>query len=76
MKQSPTASLEAHFATVSDPRIERTKHHRLMDIITIAICAVIASAASSATGWKQPVACSAARIARRYQASRTCRTEG
>lgn len=31
-----------HFLTVTDPRIERTKAHKLIDIIMIAICAVLA----------------------------------
>ena len=44
MCQHPTRSLEAHFAAVTDPRIERTKHHLLLDIIAIAVCAVIAGA--------------------------------
>jgi predicted transposase YbfD/YdcC len=44
MHQCPTCSLEAHFASVTDPRIERTKHHLLIDILTIAVCAVIAGA--------------------------------
>lgn len=35
------------FATVDDPRIERTKAHRLLDIMIIAICAVICGA----DGW-------------------------
>jgi len=34
------------FATLHDPRIERTKHHSLIDIISIAICAVICGADS------------------------------
>ncbi len=41
----PTAnSLRAHFAQVRDPRIERTKQHLLIDIITIAVCGAIAGA--------------------------------
>jgi len=36
-----------HFATLSDPRIERSKEHLLIDIVTIAILAVI----SGAEGW-------------------------
>jgi len=44
MSQHPTSSLQSHFAEVTDPRIERTKHHGLIDIITIAVCAVIAGA--------------------------------
>lgn len=31
---------------VEDPRIERTKLHQLIDVITIAICAVICGADS------------------------------
>ena len=30
--------------TVEDPRVERTRQHKLIDIITIAICAVICGA--------------------------------
>jgi len=40
------ASLRAHFAVLPDPRIERTKRHQLLDIITIAICAVLCGADS------------------------------
>ncbi len=36
-----------HFATLNDPRIERTKEHLLIDVIAIAILAVI----SGADGW-------------------------
>jgi hypothetical protein len=41
------ASLLTHFASLEDPRDERGKEHLLLDIITIAICAVI----SGAEGW-------------------------
>ena len=34
------------FATITDPRVERTKAHSLIDIISIAICAVICGADS------------------------------
>jgi predicted transposase YbfD/YdcC len=34
------------FATVNDPRLERSKHHSLIDIISLAICAVICGADS------------------------------
>lgn len=44
MPKSTANSLQAHFAQVRDPRIERTKQHLLSDIITIAICAAIAGA--------------------------------
>lgn len=35
-----------HFITITDPRIERSKAHKLIDIIVIAICAVIAGSDS------------------------------
>lgn len=34
-------TLHEHFATLQDPRIDRTKRHQLLAIITIALCAVI-----------------------------------
>jgi len=37
-------TLHEHFATLEDPRVERTKHHQLLAIITIALCAVICGA--------------------------------
>src|SRR5215470_14590803 len=37
-------SLQEHFATLEDPRVDRTKHHQLLAIITIALCAVICGA--------------------------------
>ena len=37
-------SLREHFAQVEDPRIDRTKQHQLLDILIIAICAVICGA--------------------------------
>lgn len=40
-------TLSPHFANLPDPRIDRCKQHQLIDIITIAICAVI----SNADGW-------------------------
>ena len=42
----PTADLKHHFRAVRDPRIERSKEHRLLDIIVIAICGTIAGANS------------------------------
>lgn len=39
-----SASLFEHFSIVSDPRIDRNKEHKLIDIITITICAVICGA--------------------------------
>jgi predicted transposase YbfD/YdcC len=44
MPKSPVGAIGKHFSKVSDPRIERTKRHKLLDIICIAICAVICGA--------------------------------
>ena len=41
-------SIQEHFRDVSDPRINRLRLHRLIDIIVISLCAVICSAES----WK------------------------
>jgi predicted transposase YbfD/YdcC len=38
------AALDQHFSDLTDPRVERTKRHQLVDILVIAICAVIAGA--------------------------------
>jgi predicted transposase YbfD/YdcC len=38
------ASLRAHFAALPDPRVERTKRHQLLDVVTIAVCAVLCGA--------------------------------
>ena len=40
------ASIPDCFATLEDPRIERTKRHKLLDIVAIAICATICGADS------------------------------
>ena len=44
MKLKPKITIADHFAQMEDPRVERTKQHKLIDIITIAICAVICEA--------------------------------
>jgi predicted transposase YbfD/YdcC len=41
VQHTPTATIETYFADLNDPRIERTKRHKLLDILVIAICAVI-----------------------------------
>ncbi len=46
MELSAAAALTTHFAGLPDPRVERTKRHPLLSIITIALCAVIAGADS------------------------------
>ena len=44
MTQSTGTSLMEHLWQVPDPRIERTRRHELMDILVIALCAVIGGA--------------------------------
>ena len=38
------ATIQEYFAEVTDPRIERTRLHLLLDILVIAICGVICGA--------------------------------
>jgi predicted transposase YbfD/YdcC len=47
MPKKPFEAIAEHFGKVKDPRVERTKEHKLMDMIVIAICAVICGA----EGW-------------------------
>ncbi len=47
MRKRPLEAMEEHFSKVSDPRVDRTKAHKLIDMIAIAICAVICGA----EGW-------------------------
>ena len=42
----PDVSFTRYFAALPDPRIDRTKKHQLIDILAIALCAVIAGADS------------------------------
>lgn len=44
MKLKPKITIFDHFCEMDDPRVERTKQQKLIDIITIAICAVICGA--------------------------------
>jgi len=37
-------AIEQHFGELTDPRVDRTKLHKLIDILVIALCAVIAGA--------------------------------
>ena len=46
MTTTTPVSLRHHFADLDDPRGERCRRHQLLDIIGIAICAVIAGAES------------------------------
>jgi predicted transposase YbfD/YdcC len=47
MKLKPRYSIAEHFNDIEDIRIERGKKHKLIDIITISICAVVCGA----DGW-------------------------
>jgi predicted transposase YbfD/YdcC len=47
MSDLPRTSISEHFGTLTDPRVERSKDHLLVDIITIALCGVICGA----EGW-------------------------
>src|SRR5438034_3784679 len=49
MEKRQILSLEESFQSIQDPRIDRTKLHKLIDIIIIAICAVICGA----EGWEE-----------------------
>jgi len=44
MPKKPLEAIEEHFRKVPDPPINRTKDHKPIDIITIAIRAVICGA--------------------------------
>ena len=44
MPRKPLETINEHFGQVKDPRINRTKDHKLHDIIGVAICAVICGA--------------------------------
>ncbi len=41
---APPVSLQHHFANLTDPRSDHTKHHPLLDLIGLTLCAVIAGA--------------------------------
>ncbi len=44
MEQATETSIGRHFAGLTDPRIERTREHRLVELVTIALCAVVCGA--------------------------------
>jgi predicted transposase YbfD/YdcC len=46
--QTPKTLVE-HFSNITDPRIDRTKRHKLIDILVIATCATICGA----EGWEE-----------------------
>jgi predicted transposase YbfD/YdcC len=44
MSELPRTSISEHFATLTDPRVERSQAHLLVEIVTIALCGVICGA--------------------------------
>lgn len=44
MEDAQGASIREHFGSLPDPRVERGKRHKLLDIMAIAICAVVGGA--------------------------------
>jgi predicted transposase YbfD/YdcC len=44
MEEQRSAALLEHFGELADPRIERHKEHKLIDILVIAICAILCGA--------------------------------
>lgn len=44
MAEPRSAALLEHFGEVADPRIDRHKEHKLLDILVIAICAILCGA--------------------------------
>jgi hypothetical protein len=49
MRKKPLSALTASFRSLPDPRVDRTKRHLLVDIMAIAICAVVCGA----DGWTE-----------------------
>lgn len=44
LEPRPPTSIESCFDELTDPRVERTRAHRLSDLMTIAVCAVMCGA--------------------------------
>jgi hypothetical protein len=44
MSEGHRARIATHFGHLSDPQVERTRAHSLLDILTIAMCAILAGA--------------------------------
>ncbi len=44
MSQKSSADFFTHFAELQDPRIDRTKQHKLLDVVFIAVCALLCGA--------------------------------
>lgn len=46
MEERPTPSITSYFGGLEDPRSDHTRRHKLIDIVTVAICGVICGADS------------------------------
>jgi predicted transposase YbfD/YdcC len=44
MTPAPGSTITEHFASLTDPRRDQTKQHHLLDLLTIALCAIICGA--------------------------------
>jgi hypothetical protein len=44
MPEPPSASMLAHFHDLEDPRVSPATRHQLLDIVAIALCAVLCGA--------------------------------
>jgi predicted transposase YbfD/YdcC len=44
MERLPQTSIDLYFGSLPDPRVERTRAHRLSDLLTIALCAILCGA--------------------------------
>ena len=59
LEEPSLGALATSFASLKDPRVERTKEHLLLDIVLIAICAVVCGA----DGWVEVAECGEAKKA-------------
>jgi predicted transposase YbfD/YdcC len=59
MEEMSLGPLASSFAKLTDPRVDRTKEHLLLDIVLIAICAVVCGA----EGWVEVAECGEAKKA-------------
>ena len=59
MEELSLGPLASSFAKLTDPRVDRTKEHLLLDIVLIAICAVVCGA----DGWVEVAECGEAKKA-------------
>jgi predicted transposase YbfD/YdcC len=46
MSSPPVGTIGEHFAALDDPRVERTRRHELLELLTVALCGVLCAAES------------------------------